>query len=156
MSTRSNIAVVVKSEDLGKTMKFDVNKVPRGKMALGVNEMGEVTIEKPVLEIYHHWDGYPDGVGKTLINEFNDYDKALNLVLGGDVSTINGLEMRFYCEMDGWDECKTSQYDVPTLYEEYIYKFEDGVWYFQGEDDTEWRNLSEYLKTLENDGTETE
>lgn len=144
MSTRSNISVIVKDSDLGKTMKFDDSKLPKDRVAEGVDVMGEVRIAKPVLQIYHHWDGYPEGVGKTLLEDFNDYDKALNLVLGGDVSSILGGCLAYYCAREGFDG--PEQLDVPTMYEEYVYKFEDGKWYFQSEDDTDWINLEDYLK----------
>ena len=143
MSTRSNIAVVVKNDDLGKTMKFDENKLPKDRVAEGVEVMEEVTINKPVVQIYHHWDGYPEGVGQTLIDDFNDYDKALNLVLGGDVSSINGGCLAYYCAREGFEG--PAQLDTPICEEEYVYKFEDGVWYFQSDEDTEWHNLKEYL-----------
>jgi hypothetical protein len=143
MATRSNIAVVVKNEDLGKTIKFDENKLPKDRVAEGVEVMEEVTINKPVIQIYHHWDGYPEGVGQTLIDDFNDYDKALNLVLGGDVSSINGGCLAYYCAREGFVE--PAQLDTPICEEEYVYKFEDGNWYFQSDEDTEWHNLKEYL-----------
>ena len=42
----------------------------------------------PYLEIYSHFDGYVDGVGRCLIENFGTYEKALNLVLCGDHSSI--------------------------------------------------------------------
>lgn len=50
--------------------------------------------------VYHHWDGYPSGVGKTLFDAFNghfagDLDAMLTLLIDdhpGGWSTINGAD----------------------------------------------------------------
>ena len=39
-----------------------------------------------VLSAYHHWDGYPEWLGKTLVKHFNSQDKASELIDGGDMS----------------------------------------------------------------------
>ena len=38
--------------------------------------------------IYCHWDGYPDGVGKTLKENFNSEEQALAIIALGDCSKI--------------------------------------------------------------------
>lgn len=40
--------------------------------------------------IYCHWDGYPDGVGKTLKDHYTDIDKIKQLI---DLGAISSLEM---------------------------------------------------------------
>ena len=114
-----------------------------------IDKVGDVTIEKPYLVIYHHWDGYPEGVGETLVKKFNDYDTILNLLCGGDASSINGDTIVQYCAWRGeeWDDVKPAQSDTePSVTEEYVYLFDDGVWYFKGYYDDEWVNLKEYLE----------
>ena len=154
MATRSNICLVLKKEDIGKVMKFDETKLPKGVTCYNefLNKVEEVTLEKPVLEIYHHWDGYPDGVGKTLLKQYNDYNTILNLLLGGDASSINGDSVCQYCAWVGedWESVKPEQLDNPVLNEEYLYKFENGVWYFRDENE-DWTNLEEYLNTHKED-----
>jgi hypothetical protein len=137
-------------------MKFDETKLPKNVTCDNefLNMVEEVTLEKPVLEIYHHWDGYPDGVGKTLIKKYNDYNTILNLLLGGDASSINGDNVCQYCAWRGedWKSVKPKQFDEPVLNEEYLYKFEDGVWYFKDDYENEdWTNLEEYLNTQKED-----
>lgn len=44
-------------------------------------------MDKDYIRIYVHWDGYVDGVGRELLNNY-DYEKALNLILLGDESSI--------------------------------------------------------------------
>ena len=153
MATRSNIAVRVKSEDKGKTMHFNVGLLPNGKSynSSYKHKIEDVTLDKDYIQIYHHWDGYPDGVGRTLVNEFNDYEKALNLMLGGDASSINDEVVIQYCSWrnEPWEDVKPTLLDEPKLNEEYLYKFEDGKWWFKAyyEDDLkEWTDLAEYLK----------
>ena len=39
--------------------------------------------------IYCHYDGYPEGVGVTLSNFYNDSDKVAELIALGDISTLD-------------------------------------------------------------------
>jgi len=43
------------------------------------------------LSIYCHWDGYPRGVGKDLLNEHNSEQAARALMEHGDLSTLSPL-----------------------------------------------------------------
>ncbi|ECG8260411.1 hypothetical protein CB010_006390 [Salmonella bongori] len=38
--------------------------------------------------IYCHFDGYPSGVGKTLVEHYGTQEKAEALLSGGDISTL--------------------------------------------------------------------
>ncbi len=150
MATRSNICLILNKEDIGKVVKFNATKLPKDVTYDNefLNLVEEVTLEKPVLEIYHHWDGYPENLGKTLLEQYNDYDTILNLLLGGDASTINNNNVCQYCAWRGedWEYVKPKQLDKPAFNEEYLYKFENGVWYFRDEYENEdWTNLKEYL-----------
>ncbi len=40
-----------------------------------------------ILSAYHHWDGYPEWLGKTLVKNYNSYDEASELIDGGDMSS---------------------------------------------------------------------
>tara|TARA_B100001245_G_C22614008_1_gene303297 strand:+ start:29 stop:457 length:429 start_codon:yes stop_codon:yes gene_type:complete len=48
--------------------------------------------------VYHHYDGYPEGVGVSLNKYFPNYASAVELVSGGDISFID------------WDSGKVSYY----------------------------------------------
>ena len=78
MSTRSNIAILLRPEDRNKDFK-----TPWGEV---VNANG-----KKYLYVYCHNDGYPEGVGADLINMFDraKYEKALRYILRGDRSTTD-------------------------------------------------------------------
>ena len=40
-----------------------------------------------ILSVYHHWDGYPEWLGKTLKEQYNSREKASELIDGGDMSS---------------------------------------------------------------------
>ncbi len=39
-----------------------------------------------VLSAYHHWDGYPEWLGRILRTHYNTQDKVAELIDGGDMS----------------------------------------------------------------------
>ena len=40
-----------------------------------------------ILSVYHHWDGYPEWLGRILKTHYNTKDKVAELIDGGDMST---------------------------------------------------------------------
>jgi hypothetical protein len=40
-----------------------------------------------ILSVYHHWDGYPEWLGRILNTHYNTRDKVVELLDGGDMST---------------------------------------------------------------------
>ena len=108
MSTRSNIIVKVRKEDIGKYVMFS-------KKRLGV-ELSDwdiygdtsekekavpVKLRKNYIGVYCHCDGYPDGLGKVLLEKFNSYDSVLNLVAGGSCSSVWFDMVRRYANRKG-------------------------------------------------------
>jgi hypothetical protein len=41
-----------------------------------------------IRSVYVHWDGYPDGVGATLENHYQDVEKLERLMSIGDISSL--------------------------------------------------------------------
>ena len=41
-----------------------------------------------ILSVYCHWDGYPEFNGVKLLEHFNSYEKAAELIDGGDISSL--------------------------------------------------------------------
>jgi hypothetical protein len=41
-----------------------------------------------ILSVYCHWDGYPEFNGVKLVEHFNSYEKASELIDGGDISAL--------------------------------------------------------------------
>lgn len=101
MSTRSWISIQIISEDIGKKRRFNPELLP---LKLDIHSVWEKDIEYHLPEVelsnflttYCHMDGYPSGVGRILLADYNSYEKALNLILGGYYSTICGDE--YHCE----------------------------------------------------------
>lgn len=54
--------------------------------------------------IYVHWDGYPEGVGKTLVLNYNSQELAEKVVSHGDISSLDE-----YC-----DKPEGHSYDTPV------------------------------------------
>ena len=124
MATRSNVIVKVKKEDIGRVLTHEF----KGKTY-------ETKIEKPYIGIYCHWDGYTDGVGKELVENYNDYEKALQLISGGYTSSIDGDDVNYYM---GWDReelwtdnhpRQTEKTEITAAWTEYAYIFDNGKWY---------------------------
>ena len=41
-----------------------------------------------ILSAYHHWDGYPQWLGRILNTHYNTKDKVSELIDGGDMSSV--------------------------------------------------------------------
>ena len=103
------------------------------------------------LGIYNHSDGYPGGVGEALLEHYNTYEQALNLVLGGNCSSIID-SYQPYALRDGedWENIKPEIMDEDMKLDwvyDYGYMFKDGMWYVC--DDCElknWHPLDKYLE----------
>jgi hypothetical protein len=97
-----------------------------------------------VLSVYHHWDGYPSGLGVFLQHNYTTKEQIVELLDGGDISSI-------YSQTD-WNNEKVDNHVLyyndrgektePRLDlnvedyieneysadEEYAYLFENGEW----------------------------
>ena len=147
MATRSNIAIILKEED-------------KARVFAELNERLEKTEDNPfrygvdngnVLQIYCHWDGYPEGVGQDLLKDFNSYDAALKLILEGDHSTPYES---YTSKGEDWESNRPEQRTQARCREEYLYVFKDGEWKMPTEDDAHedlidkdgYVSLKDYLK----------
>lgn len=168
MGTRCHIFIKLKEEDKDKTCRIDLNKLPLAHH-ISPDLVQDVYIKKDAnyLGIYDSLEGYPDGVGRVLYEQFNTYNAALNLILGGNVINITGDYWDpFLSESMGWGFDEPSQIfeitkNLPGAIE-YIYLF-DGQWWFSNTNnsyldlgkngkviltagDTSWISLGWYLK----------
>ena len=145
MSTNSNIIVKVKKSDIGSIALYDAKKldVPESywdELFKGIEE--DVKITNEYIGIHCRWDGYLEGVGEALKNDFNTYTKALNLILGGSCSSIedNGRITRYATRKgEKWEYLAPKQSDNPISLanQEFNYLFEDGCWKWL--DKGEWK-----------------
>ena len=90
MSTRSNIYLKLKDNTKGKTIKFDISKLPNGMRIEQPYPSPDLKIPTAAqyIGVYHHSDGYIGGVGKELLKNYKDYDAILNLLSMGDLSSM--------------------------------------------------------------------
>ena len=96
-----------------------------------------------ILSAYHHWDGYPQWLGRILTNHYNSREQAAELIDGGDMSscwndTIWGEERtdgqkygpEYYSQRG--EDCPPRLDNTLQEYlsdsEEYSYIFRDGEW----------------------------
>ncbi len=99
-----------------------------------------------VLSAYHHWDGYPEWLGRILKTHYNSKELAAELIDGGDMSCC-WTEDRFSIDpTHGWkaqeygpqyysqrgEDCPprldANKYDYLAEGEEYAYLFTNGEW----------------------------
>ena len=151
MGTRAFISVRIKAEDKGKTLSFDKAKLPKNRKVLFEDCIPQgVTITDDYLTIYNHHDGHMDGVGSALVAGFNDYDKALNLVLMGDVDGVAYQQLIPFGSAKADVEMPVceSQPCITEMCTGHIYKFEDGKWWHAYENcgknpkDYRWKPVS--------------
>jgi hypothetical protein len=51
------------------------------------SRIGIQLADESILSVYHHWDGYPEWLGRILKTHYNSRAKAAELIDGGDMST---------------------------------------------------------------------
>jgi len=90
--------------------------------------------------IYVHSDGYPNGVGHCLLENYNSFKKAKELFQFGNASSLGSTlkECSFYERDWGRDEEKARQYNNEwcflnnmsgDIFIEYVYLFKKNNWY---------------------------
>lgn len=50
------------------------------------SRIGIQLADDSILSVYHHWDGYPEWLGKTLEKHYNTKESVSGLIDGGDMS----------------------------------------------------------------------
>lgn len=90
--------------------------------------------------IYVHWDGYPDGVGATLLESYTDEDKIRKLIALGDMSslqhTVEACANEAYAArgetgVEAQHSANLAQLSQLTQScgGEYLYVYKEGNWY---------------------------
>ena len=51
------------------------------------SRIGILLPDDSILSVYHHWDGYPEWLGVTLEEHYNTYEKASELIDGGNMGS---------------------------------------------------------------------
>jgi hypothetical protein len=94
-----------------------------------------------ILSVYCHWDGYPEFNGVKLVEHFNSYEKASELIDGGDISclwtnsgwnneTLPTTGPQYYSSRGDVTEPRLDQTldEYLSNGEEYAYLFANGEW----------------------------
>jgi len=96
-----------------------------------------------VLSVYHHWNGYPEWLGRILNTHYNAKSIAEELIDGGDMSIcwtderwddsgVKGVYGPNYYSLRGDDCPPRLDKDMDEFFadgEEYSYIFRNGNWY---------------------------
>jgi hypothetical protein len=96
-----------------------------------------------ILSVYCHYDGYPEFNGAKLLEHFNSYEKAAELIDGGDISclwtnagwsneTLPVIGPLYYSTRGEVTEPRLDkdlcEFLLPDGSEEYHYLFRNGEW----------------------------
>ena len=97
-----------------------------------------------ILSVYHHYDSYESWLGRILKTHYNSYEKASELVDGGDMSScwtdsrwddsaVKGVYGPEYYSQRGEDcpprlDADLCEYLLSINAEEYHYLFRNGKW----------------------------
>ena len=117
MSTRSNIGIRLREEDKNRDLNFHPGCV--------------INTNKNYISVYCHFDGYPSHMLTELENHFNTYEKALELVLHGDISSIeDGVVDCYYDRGEDWEDlCPFETNNSNDCFDNsYCYIFENNKW----------------------------
>jgi hypothetical protein len=99
--------------------------------------IGILLSDESVLSCYHHWDSYPEWLGRILKTHYNTKDKVAELIDGGDMSsawTKNDYENTYHpeyysaCGEDCPPRLDENKYDYLAEGEEYAYLFVNDEW----------------------------
>jgi hypothetical protein len=98
------------------------------------SRIGIQLADESILSVYHHWDGYPEWLGRILKTHYNGKSLAAELIDGGDMSSCwNDDHQPEYYSARGEDcpprfDADLAEYLDPLKSEEYAYVFRNGEW----------------------------
>ena len=99
-----------------------------------------------VLSVYHHWDGYPEWLGRILNQEYNTKEKVAELLDGGNMSScwsdnVYDYDKQEFVKRDPQPEYYGGDSEAPRLSknftqfafdsksgEEFLYLFSENEW----------------------------
>ena len=107
------------------------------------SRIGIQLADESILSVYHHWDGYPEWLGRILKTHYNGKSLVSELIDGGDMSSCwtddrwddsaDGSYGPQYYSQRGQDcpprlDADLAEYLLPGIGEEYHYLFRNGEW----------------------------
>lgn len=170
MSTNGNIILKVRREDIGTHKTFSQDNFPidiNGKEKCDLGGWGlsntldklksdeGVDIEHEYLSVYLNFSRIHDNMDETLVKVWNTYESVLNMILGGDISSITTTRVTNYAnrrENCTWKHIQPKQgesmEEVSKTWRSYYTYYFDGEqwWYCENKDFDNMKLLSEYTK----------
>jgi hypothetical protein len=142
MSTRANIAIVLKDEDKCRALNFFSEEFDEVRPALGDRIWDHPDPDKftdiycnidsdglnNCLQIYNQHDGYPDHLLSILQRYYNSYEEALALILAGNTSFVSKEHTDAYAIYEDYERLKPKSLVHPVKEQSYLYVFKDGKW----------------------------
>lgn len=105
-------------------------------------------VERGYLYIYCHWDGSPEDVGKTLLQNYSTNDKVYELIGLGDISSLGDtIQTTVAYGRDRGEERTEARYAMErekVLEQEWAYVWEDNGWWVRSADNN-WQGLRQQL-----------
>ena len=135
------------------------------------SRIGKKLDDGTIMHCYCHYDGYPEGVGKTLEMHYKDIEKIEELLSFGDISCLeekihpsgihnfkiseNGVTL-FYgrdrgdsdvdAQVTSMEEFESIKF---TTCIDYLYLFSEGKWFVKSLiDDSNWKLVTDSLQEL--------
>ncbi len=110
---------------------------------MGTRSRIGLQVKGGIVSVYHHWDGYPEWLGRVLVEHFPTEEKVRELIDGGDMSCcwsdsdwqLEKIEERPLYYSERGEDCPPKMSETLTEYldlaektdGEYAYLF-DGEW----------------------------
>jgi len=111
------------------------------------SRIGIQLADESILSVYHHWDGYPEWLGRILKTHYNGKSLAAELIDGGDMSTCwaENKEPEYYSARG--ENCPprldNNLEEFFSDNEEYSYIFRNGEWVCYNMNEFELNKLPE-------------
>ena len=88
--------------------------------------------DNSILSAYHHWDGYPEWLGRILTTHYNSREQAAELIDGGDMSAAWGDKNRAEYYSERGEDCPPrhdiNEAEFLSNSEEFSYIFTSAGW----------------------------
>ena len=103
-----------------------------------------------ILSAYHHWDGYPEWLGRILNQEYNTKEKVAELLDGGNMSScwsdnVYDYEKQEFVKRDPQPEYYGGDSEAPRLsrnFTQFAFDSKDGEEFLYLFSDNEWNGFS--------------
>tara|TARA_B100001287_G_scaffold23650_1_gene17216 strand:+ start:158 stop:604 length:447 start_codon:yes stop_codon:yes gene_type:complete len=103
-----------------------------------------------ILSAYHHWDGYPEWLGRILKQEYNTKEKVAELLDGGNMSScwsdnVYDYEKQEFVKRDPQPEYYGGDSEAPRLsrnFTQFAFDSKDGEEFLYLFSDNEWNGFS--------------